>query len=164
MKAGGCILIGILVSKSNPVKRKTNAKSFGNSSHRLGDYGLRSVCGGQLAWDMETEYGEIEVQPLPPRSRVSLPYGKHRTAGVKVTTTGVQAGGAAINASYIAKYDGNESPVTGAPYDTISIKQVNANTLTFTASEKRMENTTYSAERRLKGWQDHDQHHERYER
>lgn len=56
--------------------------------------------------------------------------------GVKVTTTGEQADGTAINASYTAKYDGNESPVTGAPYDTISIKQVNASTLTVTQKKK----------------------------
>jgi hypothetical protein len=56
--------------------------------------------------------------------------------GLKVTTTGEQADGTAINASYTAKYDGNETPVTGAPYDTISIKQVNANTLTFTQKKK----------------------------
>jgi len=56
--------------------------------------------------------------------------------GVKVTTTGEQADGTAINASYAAKYDGNESPVTGAPYDTISIKQINAKTLTFTQKKK----------------------------
>jgi hypothetical protein len=40
-------------------------------------------------------------------------------SGLKVTTTGEQADGTAINASYTAKYDGNETPVTGAPYDTI---------------------------------------------
>ena len=37
----------------------------------------------------------------------------------------------AINASYTAKYDGKDVQVTGnAPYDTIAVKQVNANTLT----------------------------------
>jgi len=56
--------------------------------------------------------------------------------GVKVNVTGEQAGGAAINASYTAKYDGSESPVTGAPYDTISIKQVNANTFTYVQKKK----------------------------
>ena len=37
-----------------------------------------------------------------------------------------------INAIYTAKYDGTATSVrgTGAPYGTISIKQVNANTLT----------------------------------
>jgi hypothetical protein len=56
--------------------------------------------------------------------------------GIKVTTTGEQAGGTAINSNYVAKYDGSESPVTGAPYDTISIKQVNANTFTYSAKKK----------------------------
>ncbi|MGA3040705.1 MAG: hypothetical protein ABSF54_07960 [Bryobacteraceae bacterium] len=59
-------------------------------------------------------------------------------SGIKVTTTGERAGATgdtSINSSYIAKYDGSESPVTGAPYDTISIKQVNANTLTFSAKK-----------------------------
>jgi hypothetical protein len=56
--------------------------------------------------------------------------------GIKVTTTGEQPGGTAINSSYVAKYDGSESPVTGAPYDTISIKQVNANTFTYSAKKK----------------------------
>jgi hypothetical protein len=50
--------------------------------------------------------------------------------GVKVTTTGEQADGTMINSSYTAKYDGNNNPVTGAPWDTISIKQVDSNTFT----------------------------------
>jgi hypothetical protein len=52
--------------------------------------------------------------------------------GVKVTTTGERADGTPINASYTAQYDGKEYPVTGAPYDTIALQQVNANTLTAT--------------------------------
>src|ERR1700758_4110315 len=52
--------------------------------------------------------------------------------GVKVTSTGERADGTPINASYTAKYDGKEYPVTGSPYDTIAVKQVNANTFTFT--------------------------------
>jgi hypothetical protein len=50
--------------------------------------------------------------------------------GVKVTTTGERADGTPINGSYTAKYDGKDYPVTGAPYDSIAIKQVNANTFT----------------------------------
>jgi hypothetical protein len=51
--------------------------------------------------------------------------------GVKVTQTGERTDGTAINASYTAKYDGKDVPVTGnAPYDTIAVKQVNANSLT----------------------------------
>jgi hypothetical protein len=56
--------------------------------------------------------------------------------GVKVTTTGEQANGTPVNASYTAKYDGSESAVTGAPYNTISLKQANPNTLAFTQKMK----------------------------
>jgi len=51
--------------------------------------------------------------------------------GVKQTVTGERADGP-INATYTAKYDGTEVKVTGSnlTYDTIAIKQVNANTLT----------------------------------
>src|SRR5436305_4621785 len=54
--------------------------------------------------------------------------------GVKATSTGTRTDGTAISASYTAKYDGTPASVTGsgAPYDTISIKQVNANTFTDT--------------------------------
>ena len=51
--------------------------------------------------------------------------------GVKATTTGELADGTPINASYTAKYDGKDSAVTGAPYDMVAIKQLNANTFTF---------------------------------
>ena len=44
--------------------------------------------------------------------------------GVKVTTTGEYMDGTPINGSFTAKYDGKEYPVTGAPWDTISIKQI----------------------------------------
>ena len=50
--------------------------------------------------------------------------------GVKLTTTGEQADGTKINSSYTAKYDGNEYPVAGAPWDIISVKQVDSNTFT----------------------------------
>src|SRR3984893_17793626 len=50
--------------------------------------------------------------------------------GVKVSITGELADGTALNSSYTAKYDGTDSTVTGnAPFDTIAVKQVNANTL-----------------------------------
>jgi hypothetical protein len=51
--------------------------------------------------------------------------------GVKVTATGTRQDGTAINASYTVKYDGKEYPVTGATWDTTSMKQVDANTFTF---------------------------------
>jgi len=53
--------------------------------------------------------------------------------GVKATSTGELANGNPINSSYTAKYDGKDYPVTGAPWDTIAIKQVDANTFTSAA-------------------------------
>ena len=49
-----------------------------------------------------------------------------------MTNTGERADGTRINASYTSKYDGTASSVTGegSPYDTIALKQVNANTFT----------------------------------
>jgi hypothetical protein len=55
--------------------------------------------------------------------------------GVKVTSTGQRKDGTAINANYTAKYDGKEYPVTGAAWDTVSIKQIDANT--FTSEQKK---------------------------
>jgi hypothetical protein len=50
--------------------------------------------------------------------------------GVKVTVTGERQDGTPINSSYSIKYDGKEYPVTGAPWDTVSMKQIDANTFT----------------------------------
>jgi hypothetical protein len=51
--------------------------------------------------------------------------------GIRQTTTGERADGTAINASYTATYASKDVQVNGnAPYDTMAVKQVNANTLT----------------------------------
>src|SRR5262245_643614 len=56
---------------------------------------------------------------------------------VKVTNTGVREDGTAAGWGYTAKYDGKEYPVTGtAQFDTISMKQIDANTFTSVASKK----------------------------
>ena len=80
-------------------------------------------------WKLNVEKSKYSPAPMPVKSlNVTR---EASDGGVKVTTTGEQADGTAINASYTAKYDGKDVQVTGnAPYDTISIKQVNANTLT----------------------------------
>jgi len=53
--------------------------------------------------------------------------------GVKQATTGERADGTPIKAGFTAKYDGRDVTVSGnSQYDTIAIKQVNANTLTDT--------------------------------
>jgi hypothetical protein len=67
---------------------------------------------------------------VPPTVKSLTTVREASDSGVKVTTTGENMDGTPINSSYTAKYDGKEYPVTGAPWDTISIKQLNANTFT----------------------------------
>ena len=55
--------------------------------------------------------------------------------GVKVTVTGARKDGTAINSSSTVKYDGKEYPVSGAPWDTTAVKQINANK--FTSESKK---------------------------
>ena len=63
--------------------------------------------------------------------------------GVKVTVSGERADGTPANSSYTLKYDGQEVQVAGnAPYDTIAVKQVDANTLT---DERKKTGTQYRA-------------------
>ncbi len=59
--------------------------------------------------------------------------------GVKVTNTGTRTDGSTINAAYSAKYDGSSTEVTGegSPYDSISIKQGDANTFTYEAKNSK---------------------------
>ena len=77
------------------------------------------------------------------KSKTSTPYKSvtmaREAAGdsVKVTNTGVREDGTTTTWSYTAKYDGKEYPVTGnGPFDTISMKQIDANTFTTVARTK----------------------------
>ena len=81
------------------------------------------------SWKLNIEKSKYTPAPIPVKS-LSITR-EASEGGVKVTITGELAEGTAINASYTAKYDGKDVQVTGnTPYDTISIKQVNANTFT----------------------------------
>lgn len=80
-------------------------------------------------WKLNAEKSKYTPAPMPVKSLTVAREASE--GGVKQTTTGEQADGTAINASYTAKYDGKDVQITGnAPYDTIAIKQLNANTLT----------------------------------
>jgi hypothetical protein len=68
-------------------------------------------------------------------------------AGVKVTTTGEFSDGTPIESGYTAKYDGTPAPVDGTAWDTISIKQVDADTFT---TETRRTGGKYHATARVK--------------
>ena len=61
--------------------------------------------------------------------------------GVKQTTTGLTADGAAFYATYTSKHDGKFVTVTGnAPFDRIEVEQVDANTV---VDERKKTGTTY---------------------
>jgi hypothetical protein len=81
-------------------------------------------------WKLNLEKSKYSPTPMPVKSLTVTR--EASDGGVKVTTTGERSDGTAINATYTAKYDGSPASVsgTGAPYDTIAVKQVNANTLT----------------------------------
>ncbi len=86
-------------------------------------------------WKVNVTKSKYTPAPFPLKSltfvREAVP------GGVKVTITGERADGSAVNAGYTAKYDGSAAAVTGtgSPYDSISVKQVNANTLTYQARQ-----------------------------
>ena len=84
-------------------------------------------------WKVNAAKSKSTPAPLPMKSLTSVR--EAAPGGVKVTNSGERADGAAINATYTAKYDGSASSVTGsgAPYDSISVKQVNANTFNYEA-------------------------------
>ena len=58
--------------------------------------------------------------------------------GVKVTGKGEREDKSKVDITYTAKYDGKEASVLGSglPYDTIAIKQIDANTLSDVRSKK----------------------------
>ena len=54
-----------------------------------------------------------------------------RWARFKLTMTSELKDGTSSNYSVACKYDGKECPVTGASYDVVSSKRIDANTTTF---------------------------------
>src|SRR5215469_7606936 len=93
-------------------------------------------------WKLNTAKSKLAANPSPLKSMSTVR--EASSDGVKVTNTGERADGTQVNTSYTAKYDGSASTVTGTgvQYDTISIKQVNANTLT---DERKKAGSPYHA-------------------
>ena len=93
-------------------------------------------------WKFNAAKSKYTPAPMPVKS---LTVAREASdGGVKVTTTGERADGTKINTSYTSKYDGTAATVTGdgVLYDSISIKQVNANTLT---DERKKTGGSYKA-------------------
>ncbi len=84
-------------------------------------------------WKANVEASKYTPAPWPVKSLTVVR--EAASGGVKVTTSGERTDGSAINTSYLANYDGTPGGVTGkgAPYDTVSLKQVDANTFSYEA-------------------------------
>jgi len=97
-------------------------------------------------WKINIAASKYTPAPWPVKSLMSVR--EAVPGGVKVTTTGERADGTAINTIYSANYDGTPAGVTGkgAPYDTVSIKEIDANTFLY---EAKSTTGKYSASGRI---------------
>jgi hypothetical protein len=86
-------------------------------------------------WKLDTAKSKYTPAPLPVKSLTSVR--EAAPGGVKVTVSGERVDGAAINGGYTAKYDGSATAVSGngTPYDSISVKQINARTFSYEAKQ-----------------------------
>jgi hypothetical protein len=78
-------------------------------------------------WKLNLEKSKFNPGPGPKSLTQAIEAAED---GEKVTTTGEAADGTPINGGFTAKYDGKYYPVTGGPFDSIAIKEVDANTHT----------------------------------
>jgi hypothetical protein len=80
-------------------------------------------------WKLNVEKSKYTPAPMPLKNLTITR--DAADGGVKVTTAGERTDGTSLNATYTTKYDGSDVQVAGnSLYDTVAIKQVNANTLT----------------------------------
>ena len=86
-------------------------------------------------WKLNVEKSKYTPGPFPVKSLTTVQ--ESISGGVKLANTGARTDGTPINASVTLKYDGTAVAVTGtgASYDTIAVKQVDANT--FTSETKK---------------------------
>lgn len=85
-------------------------------------------------WKLNVAKSTFSPAPMPVRSLTTT-----RTAvsgGVKVVSTGEMVEGSMINSGYTAKYDGSPAVMEGTIWDTISVKQVDADTFTNESQKK----------------------------
>jgi len=93
----------------------------------LGMFGADNTIG---TWKRDMAKSKLTPPATNPIKNLTLMY-QAIDGGVKVTATGERQDGTAINTSYSVKYDGKPVPVTGAAWDTTSMKRVDDNTVTF---------------------------------
>ena len=83
-------------------------------------------------WKRNVEKSKTTPQVANPVTSLTIT-NKPVDGGVEISVSGQRKDGTPISSNYTVKYDGKEYPVTGAPWDMMAMKQVNANTVTFEA-------------------------------
>jgi len=96
----------------------------------IGAFGADNSLGN---WKLNLE--KSTYNPGPPTVKSLTAARQAWESGVKAISTGELANGNPINTNYTANYDGKDYPVTGAPWDTVAIKQVDENTFTSEAKK-----------------------------
>jgi hypothetical protein len=92
----------------------------------IGVFGADNSIG---TWKRNIEKSTATPPPANPITSLTIVY-ESVDGGVKSTVTGQRKDGTPINSTATIKYDGKEYPATGAPWDTISVSQIDANTFT----------------------------------
>jgi hypothetical protein len=94
----------------------------------IGMFGADSMLG---TWKYNAAKSKIPTTSTNPIKSLTSVLEATPDGGVKMTRTGQLADGTPVNYSFTFKYDGKEYPVTGAPFDTVSLKRIDANTTSF---------------------------------
>jgi hypothetical protein len=126
-----------------------------NARHAVifGVCALSSLAGAAFAaTDAPANFGVYELAPAK-SSQTTGPLPRELTVirlrtpqGVKQTTAGLVASGAAFYATYTSKHDGAYVPVAGnAPFDMIGVTQVDADTV---VDERKKSGTPYDGKGR----------------
>jgi glucose/arabinose dehydrogenase len=109
--------------------RSIVAKLFiGMAITAIGMFGADSLLG---TWKYNAAKSKTTSTSTNPIKGLTTVLEATPDGGVKMTRTGQLADGTPVSYSFTFKYDGKEYPVTGAPFDTISAKRIDANTTTF---------------------------------
>ena len=96
---------------------------------------------GLFAADNSLGTWKRNIEKSKSNTPVANPYKSQTTVreavdgGVKVTSVGERKDGTPTNSTYTVKYDGKPVPASGSSFDTIAVKQVDANT--FTSETKK---------------------------
>jgi hypothetical protein len=105
--------------------RRTVAKLFiGMAITAIGMFGADSSLG---TWKLNV--AKSKSTSTNPYKSLTVVREATPDGGLKATRTGQMTDGTAVNAGFTCKYDGKECPATGGQYNTISIKRIDANTI-----------------------------------